>query len=183
MNVALTTGDIDAVENYVYIIEMHAQGAESGNAIIARLEQPSTLKLSKKSRHETTLRQFIKGVKAFRDLGGWSKDPSSWVRLRSYSGWSTGQWMSKSMGMYTPRPFDHFVGDYREKTSFVHFLLRLLDSFRPDFALDSTISFFGTGQDLPSDSRLSQNVVKLAEAVVSAARSTPHVQGGANIMS
>lgn len=75
MNVALTTGDIDAVENYVYIIEMHAQGAESGNAIIARLEQPSTLKLAKKNGHETTLRQFIKGLKAFRDLGWWSKDP------------------------------------------------------------------------------------------------------------
>lgn len=27
--------------------------------------------------------------------------------------------MSKSKGMYTPRPFDHFVGDYREKTSYL----------------------------------------------------------------
>lgn len=63
------------------------------------------------------------------------------------------------------------------------FLLRLLDSFRPDFALDTTVLFVGTGQDLPSDSRLSQNDVKLAEAVVSAARSTPHVRGRANIMS
>lgn len=98
---------------------MHAQGAESGNAIVARLEQPSTLKLAKKNGHETTLRQLIKGLKVFRDFGGWSKDPSSWVRLLSYSGWSTWAVDEQEHGDVHATTLRSLCGDYREKASLV----------------------------------------------------------------
>ncbi|GAA5900942.1 uncharacterized protein JCM6883_004705 [Sporobolomyces salmoneus] len=183
LNRALAEGSVDHVEWYCYEIAAYSSSLEVANKFGRYLSSPEVEALAIEASANKIFPTFVKSLGDYVKGGGW---PDGIARLFNYIGWSQGwKWTYEGAEPRYPRPFEHFVTDKKNHLSLHQFLLRLIRTFidTTGSIIDVTFTFLGTANSLPAEVEISTQHLMQAEALLSVARDSSVLRGGANVVS